>query len=292
MAVTFAVVASAAAVGGGWIVRANQVGRIVALVLLAVFGVALLFPALGDRMTRLLGWPSADSCSNGPSARAGVGGALLLGVARRVPVGAVRVPGAGPHSDGCGARGRERADDVFVAGVCGRRRHIARSGDRGGRSRVRGHEAWVGRGGVDPSHPWRRGVGRSRRRGTGRRHGDSGQAVTRQYGAGRATARRPSCGRARSVGDVRQRGIVYGRRRGRHQSHSGPERRDRLAQQRATHGIRAPRARRAPRCLDLLVHQLSADLAVCEGVGGAIRAGSGWWSSAFTRRNSRSSATQ
>jgi cytochrome c biogenesis protein CcdA/thiol-disulfide isomerase/thioredoxin len=91
MAVTFAVVASAAAVGGGWIVRANQVGRIVALVLLAVFGLALLFPTLGDRMTRPL-VSLGGRLQQRADARAGIGGALLLGVA----VGFLWAPCAGP----------------------------------------------------------------------------------------------------------------------------------------------------------------------------------------------------
>src|ERR1700720_2211375 len=50
MAATFAAVATLAAVGGGWAVHANQYGRVASIVLLAVFGVALLFPELGDRM--------------------------------------------------------------------------------------------------------------------------------------------------------------------------------------------------------------------------------------------------
>src|SRR4029079_8083350 len=54
MAATFAIVATLAAVGGGWAVRANQVGRWAALVLLALFGVALVFPAISDRLTRPL----------------------------------------------------------------------------------------------------------------------------------------------------------------------------------------------------------------------------------------------
>src|SRR6201986_208096 len=54
MAATFAVVATLAAVGGGWAVQANEYGRYVAIVLLAVFGVTLLFPALSDRLTRPL----------------------------------------------------------------------------------------------------------------------------------------------------------------------------------------------------------------------------------------------
>ena len=51
MAATFALVASLAAVGGGWAVEANAVGRGVALALLAAFGLTLLFPQLADRVT-------------------------------------------------------------------------------------------------------------------------------------------------------------------------------------------------------------------------------------------------
>ena len=54
MAATFAVVATLAAVGGGWAVRANAIGRWAALVLLALFGIALVFPSLSDRLTRPL----------------------------------------------------------------------------------------------------------------------------------------------------------------------------------------------------------------------------------------------
>ncbi|MDZ7862870.1 cytochrome c biogenesis protein DipZ [Acidovorax sp.] len=62
MAVTFALVASLAAVAGGWAVHANQYGRAVALALFALFGLGLLLPrlaqtiaapvvALGNRLT-------------------------------------------------------------------------------------------------------------------------------------------------------------------------------------------------------------------------------------------------
>src|SRR5580698_11424948 len=54
MAVTFAAVAALAAVGGSWAVHANQYGRILALALLAVFGVMLLSRSLADRLTRPL----------------------------------------------------------------------------------------------------------------------------------------------------------------------------------------------------------------------------------------------
>ncbi|MET0537850.1 MAG: cytochrome c biogenesis protein DipZ, partial [Xanthobacteraceae bacterium] len=54
MAVTFAAVASLAAVAGGWAVAANQYGRIAAMILLTVFGLALIFPQLSDWLTRPL----------------------------------------------------------------------------------------------------------------------------------------------------------------------------------------------------------------------------------------------
>jgi cytochrome c biogenesis protein CcdA/thiol-disulfide isomerase/thioredoxin len=54
MSLAFAVVASLASVAGGWVVSANQYGRLAALVLLAIFGLTLLFPALADRVMRPL----------------------------------------------------------------------------------------------------------------------------------------------------------------------------------------------------------------------------------------------
>ncbi len=63
MALTFALVATLAAVGGGWAIRANQYGRIVAMVVLAILGLTLLsshlaewisrpFVALGNKLTQ------------------------------------------------------------------------------------------------------------------------------------------------------------------------------------------------------------------------------------------------
>ena len=54
MAATFAIVATLAAVGGGWAVRANAIGRWAALIMLAIFGLALVLPGLSDRITRPL----------------------------------------------------------------------------------------------------------------------------------------------------------------------------------------------------------------------------------------------
>jgi cytochrome c biogenesis protein CcdA/thiol-disulfide isomerase/thioredoxin len=50
MAVTFAAVATLAAVAGGWVVEANQYGRVAALTLIAAFGFTLVFPSLADRV--------------------------------------------------------------------------------------------------------------------------------------------------------------------------------------------------------------------------------------------------
>src|ERR1700733_10395230 len=52
MAATFAVIATLAAVGGGWAVQANEYGRYAAIALLALFGVTLLFPEQSDRLAR------------------------------------------------------------------------------------------------------------------------------------------------------------------------------------------------------------------------------------------------
>lgn len=93
MAATFALVATLAAVGGGWVVRANDAGRGVALVVLAAFGLMLLFPALADRATRPLVALGARLSEGGagPSG-GGFGASLLLGVA----TGLLWAPCAGP----------------------------------------------------------------------------------------------------------------------------------------------------------------------------------------------------
>ena len=96
MAATFAVVATLAAVGGGWAVEANQFGRFAAIALLALFGIALLFPALSDRITRPLvafGARLSQSTEQNVGTRGStVLSSLLLGVA----TGLLWAPCAGP----------------------------------------------------------------------------------------------------------------------------------------------------------------------------------------------------
>src|SRR5580692_12068167 len=94
MAVTFAGIATLAAVGGAWAVRVNQYGRLVAMVLLAAFAATLLSRRLADWMARpfvALGNRLLPPSAEG-EAQGGVVAALLLGVA----TGFLWAPCAGP----------------------------------------------------------------------------------------------------------------------------------------------------------------------------------------------------
>ncbi|MGB3643580.1 MAG: cytochrome c biogenesis protein DipZ [Mesorhizobium sp.] len=93
MALTFALVASLAAVAGGWAVEANRWGRIVAMALLTLFGLTLLLPGLSARLTRpLVDLGAKLSHSAEQDKRRGVWSSLLLGVA----TGLLWAPCAGP----------------------------------------------------------------------------------------------------------------------------------------------------------------------------------------------------
>jgi cytochrome c biogenesis protein CcdA/thiol-disulfide isomerase/thioredoxin len=92
MAVTFAVIASIATLGGSWAVHANQVGRWAALVLLALFGLTLLLPALSDRLTRPLVALGSRLSNKANEGGGSVSASLLLGVA----TGLLWAPCAGP----------------------------------------------------------------------------------------------------------------------------------------------------------------------------------------------------
>ncbi len=94
MVLTFALVASLAAVGGGWVVQANQYGRWLAMALMALFAITLLFPRLADRMARPLvstGDRLARSAQDGSGQPSGKS-SFLLGIA----TGLLWVPCAGP----------------------------------------------------------------------------------------------------------------------------------------------------------------------------------------------------
>ncbi|MGP0058720.1 MAG: cytochrome c biogenesis protein DipZ [Beijerinckiaceae bacterium] len=95
MAITFACVATLAAVGGGWAVQANQYGRFAAIILLTLFGVTLLFPELADRLTRPLvaiGARLSEKAADGTRSGSSFGPSFLLGIA----TGLLWAPCAGP----------------------------------------------------------------------------------------------------------------------------------------------------------------------------------------------------
>ena len=93
MAVTFALVASLAAVGGGWVVQVNQYGRWLALLFVALFGLTLLLPRVAERLTRpLVSAGSRLSEAAGQDNRPRPGASFLIGVA----TGLLWAPCAGP----------------------------------------------------------------------------------------------------------------------------------------------------------------------------------------------------
>ena len=91
MAATFTLVASLATVGGAWAVRANQFGRIAALILFALFGLTLLFSSLAERLSRplvQLGVKLSGDHDSSP----GIVRSFVLGIA----TGLLWTPCAGP----------------------------------------------------------------------------------------------------------------------------------------------------------------------------------------------------
>jgi cytochrome c biogenesis protein CcdA/thiol-disulfide isomerase/thioredoxin len=92
MAATFVLVAGLATYAGGWVVRANQIGRVVAIVVFALLGLALLLPRLANYLSvplvRLGGRLQGPYSMEAP----GTGKSLLLGVS----TGLLWAPCAGP----------------------------------------------------------------------------------------------------------------------------------------------------------------------------------------------------
>jgi len=91
MAMTFALVAAVATLAGAWIVRANQIGRSIAIVIFLVLGLSLLFPSLAEYLSRpfvRLG-ARAQTPGNAPPS---IGKSLILGVS----TGLLWAPCAGP----------------------------------------------------------------------------------------------------------------------------------------------------------------------------------------------------
>ena len=94
MALTFAAVATLAAVGGAWAIRANEYGRLAAIVLLGLFGLSLISPRIATALSR----PVVDLGNNLLNAAgaqrttASVRSSFVLGIA----TGLLWAPCAGP----------------------------------------------------------------------------------------------------------------------------------------------------------------------------------------------------
>src|SRR5271155_3217493 len=91
MALTFSVVAVAAAFGGHWVVRLNQGGRYVAMIVFLVLGVSLLFPSLAEALSRPL-VRAGSRLQGGPSTESSIGKSFVLGIS----TGLLWAPCAGP----------------------------------------------------------------------------------------------------------------------------------------------------------------------------------------------------
>jgi cytochrome c biogenesis protein CcdA/thiol-disulfide isomerase/thioredoxin len=100
LALAFAAVASLASVAGGWAVDVNRHGRIAALAVMTLFGLAMLFPALATRMmapvmsigSRLSDWAGHRVNASDATRNATAIPSILLGVA----TGLLWAPCAGP----------------------------------------------------------------------------------------------------------------------------------------------------------------------------------------------------
>jgi cytochrome c biogenesis protein CcdA/thiol-disulfide isomerase/thioredoxin len=91
MALTFSVVAVAAAFGGHWVVRLNQGGRYVAMFVFLVLGVSLLFPSFAEALTRPL-VRAGSRLQGGPSTESSIAKSFVLGIS----TGLLWAPCAGP----------------------------------------------------------------------------------------------------------------------------------------------------------------------------------------------------
>ena len=94
MAITFAAVATLAAVGGGWVTQANQYGRWLAVALLGIFGLTLLLPSFAERLMRpfVSAGNRLSEFAQADGQRVRASSSFLLGIA----TGLLWAPCAGP----------------------------------------------------------------------------------------------------------------------------------------------------------------------------------------------------
>ncbi|MGH9482275.1 MAG: cytochrome c biogenesis CcdA family protein, partial [Terriglobales bacterium] len=91
MAVTFSIFAALATAGGNWIIRTNQYGRVLALVVMAILGLTLLMPQLAEALTRPL-VRLGSRLQQGRQRQASPAAGVVLGAS----IGLLWAPCAGP----------------------------------------------------------------------------------------------------------------------------------------------------------------------------------------------------
>jgi cytochrome c biogenesis protein CcdA/thiol-disulfide isomerase/thioredoxin len=94
MAITFALVAMLAAVGGAWAVHANIYGRYIALLILALFGLTLLLPRFADRLMHPL--VTLGARLSAPGAPDDAAPSTLSSIVLGIGTGLLWAPCAGP----------------------------------------------------------------------------------------------------------------------------------------------------------------------------------------------------
>ena len=190
MALTFAGVATLAAVGGSWAVRVNSWGRWAALAMLTLFGLALLSRRLADWASRpLVAFGNRVLASGEREGRASVVQSLLLGFA----TGFLWAPCAGPILGliltGAALSGPNPRTTLLLLSYAARRRRLAGHRDAGGGAGGAGVQELTGCGRMGAARPGRRGAagGRRDRPGMGYRHSDAAVIEWHQLaGAGAA----------------------------------------------------------------------------------------------------------
>ncbi len=91
MALTFSLVAVAAAFGGHWVVRLNQGGRYAAMAVFLILGISLLFPTIAELLTRPL-VHAGGRLQGGAATEGSAGKSFVLGIS----TGLLWAPCAGP----------------------------------------------------------------------------------------------------------------------------------------------------------------------------------------------------
>ena len=279
MAVTFAGVATLAAVGGGWAVQANQAGRWAALVLLAFFGLTLLLPGHCRPGDAAAGPPRRAPFRARPRARSATASAasLLLGVA----TGLLWAPCAGPILGliltGAALNGASVEHHPAAARLCARRGDLAGAGAADRRPGVRGDEEVARRRRMGAPRPRPARPARRRRDRARPRHDLSRAPVERADRRDRADASPAASARTCRAASSEVSEGADGQPQPAGRARDAAARRHHPMAQLAPADPREPaRQGRADRFLDLFLHQLHPLDPLCAAPGTSATRATGW----------------